>query len=114
MNFVEDYARHWAKEEDVEVDTISEWLKSIASLVNMRISILSAKLLTRCKSVFDNPHVSAELADLHDNHAVVPADKASNKIVFVCKTHYINCLREELGLNTSEGNPTYTSTSWSN
>ena len=79
----------------------------------MHISILSAKLLTRCKSVFDNPHVSAELADLHDNYAVVPAEKASNKIVFVCKTHYINCLREELGLNTSEGNPTYTSTSWS-
>ena len=37
MNSVEDYAKRWAKEEDVEVDTSSEWVKSIASLVNRRI-----------------------------------------------------------------------------
>ena len=30
--------------------------------------------------------------------------------MFVCKTHYINCLRGELGLNISEGNPIYTCT----
>ena len=31
--------------------------------------------------------------------------------MFVCKTHCINCLREEVGLNTSGENPTYTCTS---
>ena len=35
---------------------------------------------------FDNFVVVAELADRHDNYAVVPADKAS----FVRKTHLIN------------------------
>ena len=30
--------------------------------------------------------------------------------MFVCKAHYISCLREELGLNSTAGNPTYTCT----
>ena len=81
-------------------------------LINGRISIFSATISTRCKSVFGNPDVAAELADVHDKYVVVAADKASNNIiVFVLMTHYNNCFREELGLNTSEGNPTYTCTS---
>ena len=63
---------------------------------------------TRCKSVFDNSDIAAELADLHSKFVVVLADIASYNIVFVYKTLYIHCLREELCLNTSEGNPTYT------
>ena len=104
MNSVEDYAKRWAKEEDVEVDTSSEWVKSIASLVNRRIqSNLRTTMSTRCKSMFNIPAVVDELADIHDKYAIVPADKASNNIVFVCKAHYINCLREELCLNSTAG-----------
>jgi len=44
---------------------------------------------------------------------VVPADKASNNIVFVCKTYYIDCLVKQLGINNNRGNPTYTPTSLS-
>ena len=33
MDAIEDYARTWAKQEDVEIDTLSEWLKSIRTLV---------------------------------------------------------------------------------
>ena len=113
MDSVEDFARRWAKEEEVEVDTLSKLVKLILSFVNKRISILCATMSTRCKSVFDNPEFAAELVDLHDNYVIVPADKASNNIVFVCKTYYINCLREELGLNASKGNPIYTCTSLS-
>ena len=42
-------------------------------------------------------------------HVVVPADKASNKIVFVCKSHYIDGSIKGLGVDNSLGNPTYTS-----
>ena len=41
------------------------------------------------ESVFDDPDVAAELAEIHERFVVVPADKASNNIMFVCKTHYI-------------------------
>ena len=57
--------------------------------------------------------VAAELTEIHEKIIVVPADKASNNIVFVCKTHYINCLMEELGLSTMTENPTYNLTDMS-
>ena len=63
----------------------------------------------RHESVFDDPDVAAELAEIHENFV----DKASNNIVFVCKTHYINCLMEELGMSTMTGNPTYNLTAMS-
>ena len=53
MDSVEDYARRWAKEEEVGMDKLFEWVKSIASLVNKLISILSSTISTRCKPVFE-------------------------------------------------------------
>ena len=98
LDSVEENARCWAKKEDVEVDILSEWVKSVMSLVNRRVSVLSRTMSRRHESVFDDPDVSAELAKIHEQFVVVPADKPSNNIVFVCKTHYINCLIEELGI----------------
>ena len=67
----------------------------------------------RHESVFDDPAVTAELAEIHEKFVVVPAEKASINIVFVCKTHYINCLMEELGMSTTTGNPTFNLTAMS-
>ena len=64
-------------------------------------------------SVFNKPEVKKELDRLHDQYVLVPADKAGNNIVFVCKAHYINCILEELELNSTSDNPTYTHTSLS-
>ena len=61
------------------------------SLVNRRVSVLSRTMSRRHEPKFDDPDVVAELAEIHEKFVVVPADKASNNIVFVCKTHYINC-----------------------
>ena len=41
------------------------------------------------------------LADLHNRYVIVPADKASNNVVFVCKTYYFECLQRELDLDDS-------------
>jgi len=61
--------------------------------------------------VFNDKRVVDNLTDLHNKYVVVPADKASNSIVFVCKTYYTDCLLKELGINNSTDNPTYTPTS---
>jgi hypothetical protein len=42
---------------------------------------------------------------LHDKYVIVSADKAPNNIVFVCKSHYIDYLITELGIDNSLGNP---------
>ena len=54
-----------------------------------------------------------DLSALHDKYVVTPADKASNNVVFICKEHYIQKLLEELGIENSAGNLTYTPTTLS-
>ena len=44
---------------------------------------------------------------LHDKHVVIPSDMASNNIVFVCKSHFTDCLTEELVIANSLDNPIY-------
>ena len=113
MDSVEDYARCWAKLEEADENTLSEWIKAVRSLVKSRINKLQGTMSTKTKSVICDPDVVSELSSLHDNYVVVPVDKASNNIVFICKAHYYNCLIKELGINSTHSNPTYTRTSLS-
>ena len=113
MDAVEDYARQWAKrEKEDEIDTLSEWVKAVRSLIQIRISKLKGHMSTNAKSIFKDPEVIETLSTIHDKYVVVPADKAPNNIIFVCKKHYIDCLIAELGIE-SNGNPTYTATTLS-
>ena len=71
------------------------------------------KRLRSPKSVFKDQEAVKCLSSLHDNYAIVPADKASNNIVFVCKSYYIECLIKELGINSNtSSNTTYKPTSF--
>ena len=65
---------------------------------------------TRSTSIFKDPDVAKHLSLLHDKCVIVSADKALNNIVFVCKSHYVNCLINELCINNLLGNPIYTPT----
>ena len=112
MDACEAYARQWAKKEDVELDTLSEWIKSIGEVVKRRIRRLKHFVNTRSESIFRDPDVVRELSRLHENFVIVPADKASNNYTFVCKSHYVDILIEKLGLHSPPGNPTYNLTIW--
>ena len=69
----------WQKKEDVEVDTLSKWIKSIADVVKRRIRRLEHSVNTRHESIFRDPDL------------------------FVCKRHYVNIWTIELGLNSLPG-----------
>jgi hypothetical protein len=58
----------------------------VRSLIQIIIKKLSGSISTRSTSIFKEP------------------------TVFVCKSHYIDCLIKELGIDNSLGNPTYTPT----
>ena len=98
MDASEEYARRWAKKEDVEVDTLSEWIKSIADVLKRTIRRLKHSVNTRHKSIVSDPYVVRELPRHHENFVMVPAHEASN-YTFVCKRHYVSILAEVLGLN---------------
>ena len=41
IDAVEDYARQWANREKEDVDTLSEWIKAVRSLIQIRIKKLN-------------------------------------------------------------------------
>ena len=52
------------------------------------------------------------LPDLHYKYVFVPADKAPNNIIIICRRYHVETLIKELGLDngsTPTGNSTYTS-----
>ena len=62
--------------------------------------------------MLQNVDIKACLSDLHNNYVFVPADKAPNNIIIICKRYYTETLIKELGLDncfTPTGNSTYTS-----
>ena len=62
--------------------------------------------------VLQNADVKACLSDLHRKYVFLPADKAPNNVIIICKRYYIETLIEELALDncsTPAGNLTYTS-----
>ena len=116
MDAVEDYARRWIKREvdqDPELESLSDWVRTIRSLVQGRIHKLKNCVNSRPKSVFKDQEAVKCLSSLHDKYVIVPADKASNNIVFVCKSYYFECLIKELGINSNtSSNTTYKPTSF--
>ena len=110
MDACKTYARRWAKKEDVEFDTLSEWIKSIGDVLKRRIRRLKHSVNTRHES---RPWCCHSLSRLHENFVIVPSDKASNSYTFVCKRYYVDILIEELGLHLLPGNPTYNLTDFS-
>ena len=53
------------------------------------------------------------MSTIHDKYVVVPADKAQNNIVFVCKTFYTQCLLSEVDVENNSSDKTYNATTLS-
>ena len=71
------------------------------------IKNISGSMSTRSTSICKDPNVAKHLSLLHDKYGIVSGDKAPNNIVFVCKSHCVDCLIKELGIDNSLDNPTY-------
>jgi hypothetical protein len=88
MDAVEDYVRRWIKREvdqDPELESLSDWVRPSRSLVQGQIHKLIIFFNSRPKSVFKDQEAVKCLSSLRDKYVIVPADNASNNIVFVCK-----------------------------
>ena len=84
-------------------------------MVKGKIEELISKLKQTFKQpsgkVLQNVDVIAFLPDLHNKYVFVPADKAPNNIIIICKRNHIETLNKELELDncsTPTGNSTYT------
>ena len=71
MDAVEDYARRWIKREvdqDPELESLSDWVGTLRSLVQGRIHKLKNCVNSRPKSVFKYQEAVKCLSSLHDKY----------------------------------------------
>ena len=108
MESIDLYAKNLSKREQAELKYLSEWKYQLKELVADRNSNLEGHFKSpKCK-VLDKPDVKDTLHKLHANYVLVPADKAANNVIIVCKKYYIDTLVKELGINNLKiNNPTH-------
>ena len=57
-----------------------------------RISSLKEKIRSPKQKILNDSHVKDTLRRLHDDFVLVPADKAANNVIVVCKKYHIETL----------------------
>ena len=76
---------------------MKEWKLSIFNIVDKRIKFYSQNTKffpPKPKSSFKL--LKQGIQEFHRKYVLVPADKAANNVVAVCRLHYINTLKQEL------------------
>ena len=89
---VDQYALQWTKREMVELSVLSSWKEMVKGQIEERISKLKQNFKQPTGKVLQNADVKACLSDLHNKYVFVPADKAPNNIIIICKRYYIETL----------------------
>ena len=102
------YAEQWSKREQVDLKYLSEWKDQIKEFVVERTSSLKEKIRSPKQKILNDPDVKDTLRRLHDDFVSVPADKAANSVIVVCKKYHIETLIKELGINTTNTSPNST------
>lgn len=92
MDSIDKYTRTWVQREELELDTLSEWVKSVRSLILCQIHKLRFCVKAGPKSVFKDKKPKECVSPLHDKYVIVPANKASNNIVLLVKKYNYGCL----------------------
>ena len=109
---LDQHALQWTKMEIVELSALSSWKEMVKGQIEECISKLKLNFRQRNGKVLQNADVKAFLSDLHSKYVFVPADKAPNNVIIICKRYYIETLIKKLGLDncsTPTGNSTHTS-----
>ena len=79
---------------------MKEWKLSIFNIVDKRIKFYSQNTnLSPPKPKSTFRHLKQSIQEFHRKYVLVPADKAANNVVVVCRLHYIYTLKQELNGN---------------
>ena len=90
----------------MELKHLSERKDQLKELVADRISNLKGHFKSHKCKVLDQPDVKDTFHKLHANYHLVPADKAANNVINVCKKYYIDTMVKELEMNNVNINNT--------
>ena len=78
------------------------WKEKVLSTLNQKVETLKRyKTPKKTNPVLKNNDALQYLEQLHNRYVVVPIDKASNNVAFICKSFYIKRLLSEVGITGS-------------
>ena len=104
VNAIRLYKESWAKREQVDVRVLNEWEGVLVEAIKHRIGTIKCKHRKSKRrvrtQVLKQRTCLAYLKEFHKQYVMVPADKASNNIIFVCKQYYLNVIRDEVKQDT--------------
>ena len=90
------------------MSVLNEWSLTLKLIISNKINSFKQTKVKKFMQVLKDKHVVSYFKDLYSKYVIVPADKAGNNIIFVCKYFYIKTLMNELGIeSTSNANATY-------
>ena len=67
------------------MSALKEWLETVKLIISNRINNLQHRKFRPCDKILEDPHIKAYLTEPQSKYVLVPADKAGNYIMFVCK-----------------------------
>ena len=93
------YRVRWAKKENVDVRVLADWEHEVGAFIRERIAHLKKKYRRwRKERVLRNNKHLQYLKAFHKQFVLVPADKATNNIIVVCKKFYLEVMFSELNV----------------
>ena len=91
------YFRKWVKTMDVDARVLRDWEQTVHECIDEKVRSLKQKHVNkRKKHVLKSILHLNSLSNLHENYVLVPADKAANNVIVVCKKYYLDVIVNEL------------------
>ena len=94
---VSKYVKKWARIASVDRQVLRDWEETVHECIEQRVRCLKQRHVNRRKKhVLKNRVHLDYLNKLHENYVLVPADKAANNVIVVCKRYYLDVVLKEL------------------
>ena len=94
---VSKYKRKWSRKENVVLSVLNEWECKVNECVKKRIASLRNKHINRRKGhILKKKRHLRSLEELHSKYVLVPADKAAQNVIVVCKKYYLEVVMREI------------------
>ena len=92
-----EYKCKWSKKEGVDIRVFNEWKHKVNEGIRRRIRLLRRKHINRRKQhvLKSRKHLNY-LRKLQGKYVLVPADKAANNVIVVCKKYYLEVVAERI------------------
>ena len=96
------YKSKWSKREAVDLQVLNEWELKVNECIARRIQLLRRKHINRRKRhVLKSRRHLDYLHEFQRKFVLVPADKAANNVIVVCKKYYLEVVLRELNTTST-------------